>query len=177
MAEWAISVNGVPIGLAAGSATSVEVTDVDRTQDVTFGVAGLTADKLVGETTTVVLPAETAEPAVTLDIKPGSAENPINLRSRGVIPVALLSTPTFDATKVDFRILCFGDAEAAAERDCSESHGRGHFEDADGDGLRDLVLHYNTQQAGIDRGDTRACVNGRLPSGTTFEACDVVRTR
>ena len=37
---------------------------------------------------------------VLIDIKPGSGTNPINMGSRGVVPVAILSTATFDATKV-----------------------------------------------------------------------------
>jgi hypothetical protein len=40
---------------------------------------------------------------VPIDIKPGSATSPINLRSQGVIPVAILSTATLDATTVDPR--------------------------------------------------------------------------
>src|SRR3954451_5757047 len=98
-------------------------------------------------------------------------------RSGGVVPVALLSSSTVDATKLDYRALCFGDAENPAQRDCSESHGRSHLEDVNRDGRRDMVLHFDTRQTGIDLGDTRACVNGRLPSGKSFEACDVVRVR
>ncbi len=36
-----------------------------------------------------------------VDIKPGSATNPINIRSRGVLPVALVATGTIDPTLVD----------------------------------------------------------------------------
>jgi hypothetical protein len=38
---------------------------------------------------------------VPVDIKPGSDPNSIDTRSRGVIPVAILSTPTFDATAIE----------------------------------------------------------------------------
>ena len=38
---------------------------------------------------------------VTIDIKPGSDPNSINLGSAGVIPVAILSSEAFDATTVD----------------------------------------------------------------------------
>jgi hypothetical protein len=38
---------------------------------------------------------------VSIDIKPGSAPNSINPRSRGVIPVAILTTDTFDALDID----------------------------------------------------------------------------
>ncbi len=38
---------------------------------------------------------------VAIDVKPGSAENTINLRSAGAVLVAILSSPTFDALTVD----------------------------------------------------------------------------
>ena len=37
---------------------------------------------------------------VTIDIKPGDPSNTINLRSNGVIPVAILSSASFDALQV-----------------------------------------------------------------------------
>ncbi len=113
--------------------------------------------------------------APKLDVLPGTADNAINLRRRGVVPVALLSSSSFDATKVDYRLLCFGDAEAPSQRDCSESDGHRHSEDVNGDGRPDLLLHYDTQQTGIDDADTRACLSGRLPNNSTFESCDNIR--
>jgi hypothetical protein len=38
---------------------------------------------------------------VALDIKPGSCPNPINTRSRGVLPVAILGTPELDVATID----------------------------------------------------------------------------
>ncbi len=38
---------------------------------------------------------------ISLDIKPQSCPNPINVKSRGVIPVAILGTFEFDVTQVD----------------------------------------------------------------------------
>jgi len=113
---------------------------------------------------------------VVIDIKPGSFPNSIKLSNNGVIPVAILSTSTFDATTVDPSTVCFGDAEAPAERDCTEAHSTGHIQDADGDGDLDLVLHYETGQTGIDHGDTQACLTGTTFGGTAIEGCDSVRT-
>jgi hypothetical protein len=115
--------------------------------------------------------------AVTLDIKPGSNTNPINLKSNGIVPVAILSVPGFDATSIDPSTVCFGDAEAENQRDCTEAHRRGHVNDVDGDGDKDLVLHYETQQTGIDRGDETACVSGRTRAGVLIEGCDKATTK
>jgi hypothetical protein len=49
---------------------------------------------------------------VTIDIKPGSDPNAINPSSRGVIPVAILTTESFDATTVSPITVRFGPAGA-----------------------------------------------------------------
>jgi len=46
---------------------------------------------------------------VGLDIKPGSDPNSINLRSKGLTPVAILSTDDFDAATVDPESVLIGD--------------------------------------------------------------------
>ena len=40
-------------------------------------------------------------PRVLIDIKPQSCPNPLNVASKGVLPVAIVSTDAFDATLVD----------------------------------------------------------------------------
>ena len=44
---------------------------------------------------------------VVIDIKPGSETNPVNVKSKGVIPVAILTTADFDATSVDHTTVVF----------------------------------------------------------------------
>ena len=115
------------------------------------------------------------ELGVAIDVRPGSDSNPVEL-DRGVVPVAVLTTDGFDATTVDAASVCFGDAEAAAQRDCTEAHGRGHVEDANADGRPDLVLHFETAETGIDPGDTTACLTGRTSTGIAIRGCDRIRT-
>ena len=112
---------------------------------------------------------------VDIDVKPGSAENSI-IAGTGALPVAILSTSAFDATTVNASSVCFGDANTASERDCTEMHGRGHVEDANGDGDADLVLHFDAAETGIEVGDTTACLTGRTNTGVAIQGCDVIRT-
>lgn len=108
--------------------------------------------------------------AVAIDIKPGSDPNSINPRSKGVIPVAILTTDSFDASTVDPSTVAFGPNGA------TEAHGQGHLEDVDGDGDLDLVLHFRTQETGIQCGDTEAILTGQTFGGQAIEGSDAVNT-
>ena len=103
-----------------------------------------------------------------LDIKPGSFPNSIKLTNKGVIPVALLGSATFDVHAVDYSTVVFAG-------DSTEAHGTVHYEDVNGDGYTDAVLHYETQQTNIAAGDTQACLTGQLTNAVAFTACDSVR--
>lgn len=129
---------------------------------------------------------------VAINIKPGSAENPINLKSNGVIPVAVLTTQAgeyglplaFDATTIHPLTARFGPkAVVTAGGGAHEAHGRGHIEDAiersderTKDGDLDMVLHFRTQESQLTPSTTEACVRGRFgPSNFVFQGCDSIR--
>ena len=107
--------------------------------------------------------------SVRMDIKPSSSPNSINVKSKGVIPVAIISTTDFDASSVAASSLAFGPGGAPAV------HG-GHLEDVSGDGLLALMLHFGNQETGIDCGDTSAVLTGRTFDGQRITGEDSVRT-
>lgn len=116
-------------------------------------------------------PAEDCTISVDVDIKPGSDVNPVNTKSKGVIPVAILSTVDFDVADIDVDSVMFGPNGA------TESHGKAHLEDVNDDGLDDLVLHFKTQDSGIGKDDIEACVVGFTLDGTAIEGCDIIRAK
>ena len=102
-----------------------------------------------------------------VDVKPGSDENPINLKSKGVIPVAIYTTEGFDATTVDPSTVKFGPSEA------SPVHYA--FEDVDEDGDVDMILHFRTQSTGISVDDTEVTLTGETDSGVAFIATNAIK--
>jgi len=107
---------------------------------------------------------------INIDIKPGSDPNAINPRSRGVVPVAILTTDTFDATAVDEDTVAFGPDGAKIV------HPRGHVEDVDSDGDLDLLLHFRTQETGIQCGDPEASLWGETFDEVPIKASDSIVT-
>ena len=66
--------------------------------------------------------------------------------------------PAFDAATIDPVSVRFGPGGV-------ESWTRGDWQDVDGDGDVDLVLHFETSRAGLGRSDTQACLSGRTREG------------
>ena len=107
--------------------------------------------------------------SVNIDVKPGDSQPVVNLKSQGVVPVAILSTPTFDATRVNPLTVRFGRAGTEAVSVHSS------LQDVNGDGLLDMVLQFRTQSTGLQLGDSQATLMGRTLSGTPFRGSSPIQ--
>ncbi len=75
---------------------------------------------------------------IPVDVKPESSDNPMNLKSRGVLPVAILASEGVALEQIDPSTLLLGDPQLSGR--IPPSHRA--WEDANGDGLKDLVLQF-----------------------------------
>lgn len=124
-----------------------------------------------GKPATVPVKVEFERQSIKIDIRPGDPNNRINLDSGGSIPVAILTTNTFDVTRVDPLTVRFGPNGAM------EEHGRGHFEDVDGDGFSDMVLHFRQPETGIQCLQKTATLTGSTFDGVLIKGTDFIRPR
>ncbi len=102
---------------------------------------------------------------VKIDIKPGSYPNPINLKSKGKVPVAVLTTRCFWAKMVDPNTVFFAGASPVKWR----------LEDVDGDGDKDLLFHFKTQELELKPDSVKATLDGFTYTGKEFDGTDTVK--
>jgi hypothetical protein len=102
---------------------------------------------------------------VTIDVRPGSPDNVINLNDNEALPVAVISTVQFDAVLVIPGSLRFAGAAGL----------RPALQDVNGDNNSDLVMVFQSQELALDVTVTRACLTGFATDGSVIYGCDDVR--
>jgi hypothetical protein len=127
------------------------------THDVVF--EGITAQGELGE------PPMAPCLERSIDVKPCSDPNSINLKSKGVVPVAVLTTDDFDATTVDPATVSFASALPL----------RWTVEDVcPFDGRDDLLFHFETQELDLNEESTEAFLTGYTSDGEFIWGKDTV---
>jgi len=127
---------------------------------------------------------------VEIDIKPGSCPNPLNLSSRGMLPVAILGSEDFDVNFIDIATLRLAGA-APVRSSLEDVAGPGiDANDCDcntmgPDGYTDMVLKFRTREiveqiyselgGDLVKGDwLELLLTGQLSDQTPIEGADCV---
>ena len=109
---------------------------------------------------------------VGIDIKPGSFPNSIQLKSKGKVPVAVLSDSGFDARQVIPSTVTLAGAPVAST---PQGKRMASFADVNGDGRLDLVLHFATQALQLAPGAQEAVLEGQTFAAEPIRGVDSVR--
>ena len=108
---------------------------------------------------------------VNIDIRPNTAVNTISLTNGTNIPVAILSSASFNAlTQVDKTSLTFGHSGSEASLIGCDLRGS----DVNADGYKDLVCHFNGTQGSFVMGDTIGYLQGKTTVSNTISGSDTV---
>jgi hypothetical protein len=111
-----------------------------------------------------------------IDVKPGSwTPTPINLRASGVLPVAVISTPSFDALEVDTGAIALGDPDVGY----SAAPTSWRLDDLNRDGRLDLLLRFDTaalvEAGAVTSETTRLVLTARTGDGRSVLGVAPVR--
>ena len=156
------SVDGVPLD---SSATQFTVENTSGVLTGNYGGDGGPIDLWFISKIPIYL-GTTDDPKVEIDIKPGSDDNSINLKSKGVVPVAVLTTEDFNASDVDPTTVEFAGAKPVRWKLC----------DVDDDGEVDMLFHFKTKDlVELDENSTKATLTGMTFGGEDIELTDEVR--
>ena len=117
-------------------------------------------------------PAAGAQDAlhVTIDIKPGHSPTTIEPNSRGMLPVAVLTTRDFDATTIDPTTILAGPNGTEAEP------FRTMQEDVNGDGRTDLLVLLRYADLNTKCDTTIIRLTGKTTKGISIEGSQKVTT-
>jgi len=110
---------------------------------------------------------------VDIDIKPGSDPNCFNNDGKGVIPVAILGSGTFDATKIDPSSVQLADLTVKMVGKKSPQY-LAHTTDVNNDTILDMVVQFADVDGAFSSGSGTADLVGKLLDGTAFQGTDSI---
>ena len=111
-----------------------------------------------------------------VDILPGTSRNPVNLKSKGGLAVAVLGSFELDVRDIDAATLTLGD-EAGPDVSVAQKNNGTYqvsVEDVDGDGFPDLVAHFATDEL-VANGDLTELSTELVLRGFLGDACTNLR--
>ncbi|KKM77705.1 hypothetical protein LCGC14_1367330 [marine sediment metagenome] len=108
---------------------------------------------------------------VSVDVMPREPSNTIDLRGKGLLPVAILGSETFDVRDVDPASLEF---EGGIPKQRGKSGKVGTFQDINKDSFPDLVVRFGLADLDLESSTKHVELAGRLMDGTEFFGMDII---
>lgn len=109
---------------------------------------------------------------VSIDIKPGSYPNSINLGSNGVVPVAIFGSADFGVVQINISTVKLAGAKVKANNKDKLNFS---YSDMNNDGFTDVVVKISTTELQLTTSDTKANLEGQLINGDIIKGSDSVR--
>jgi thermitase len=144
----------------------------------TYAVTASVTDKDGAVGTSASATLTVARVQIGIDVRPGSSENPIYWKQpeSAKIPVAILGSATLDVRDIVAGSAQLGDMRVAPKKSGGVMAG---YEDVNGDGHLDLVLHFERQsmtaQGTLSTATTTLELFADMASGVQLRGQDVVR--
>lgn len=106
---------------------------------------------------------------VTIDIKPGDTPTTIEPGRQGMIPVAILTTPQFDAATIDSGTIRIGPTGKEA------GVFKANMDDVDRDKDLDMMILVRVNDMKVKCGDTTIRLTARTSDGRAIEGSEIVK--
>jgi hypothetical protein len=107
---------------------------------------------------------------VTIDVKPGDEPTMIEPNREGMLPVVVLSSPTFEASTIDRASITLGPTGTEA------TPVRSMVEDANKDGRQDVMVLVRVQDLALKCGDTVIQLKASTTAGVAVEGSEKIVT-
>jgi hypothetical protein len=171
LASGTIPLDGIYTVIYQNSTSNVTGFRLEAIEDPSLPDEGPGTSQANGNFVLSELTVNTVAP-ITIDIKPGSSPNTINLGSSGTVTVAILSTATFSAATVDPLTISLAGARVRLK-------GKGtpvvSLNDVNHDGRADLVAQVNTEAFQLSEVDTSALLTAWTYGGEAVQGSDLIR--
>lgn len=159
------------ISVAQGAETGVWKVQKVVLEDAAGRTVTLSTAQLAASGFPTELTVGAAEQTVGIDIRPNEFPNVINLKSKGIVPVAILSAENFDALTVDVSTIRLAGASAKQKH---KGESKAIEKDVNGDGLLDLVVQIEISELQLDKNSTQAELTAKTHGGLALRGTDSV---
>ena len=109
---------------------------------------------------------------VLLGIRPGSESSPINLKSKGALPVTIFGSEDVDVSQIDLSSLLL---QGASPQERGKSGNVASIVDQNGDSIPDLNLKFDLEEMDIAPDALELILTGMLLDGTALGGSDAIR--